>query len=150
MEFRHGGLAIDIPGDWSDQSQLLFVAPRDEAPMPTAHSVQRPTEAVSIQLIAADDLDARELLERQAERLGDVDAGFEVVDQGEFSCGLGAGWQLTQRLDIGDAPVQQLSVACVSGAVAVVATASAAAARFDQVETQLRAVLESLRVAGRK
>ena len=146
MKLKHGALVIDLPDTWTDQSSLLFVAPREEQQLPTTAAVQRPTEAVAMNFLIADTDDPRAILEQQADRMRELHAGFEVLEDGPFTCGLGKGWRYIQRLTVAEVPVRQIAVACVIGPVAVVATASAAEARFQRCEKQLAAILESMRL----
>ncbi len=150
MEIQHGGLLIDLPHSWSDQSSLLFVAPREEESLPTTAAVQRPTEAVAVGFVLAESRDARAILTEQTAQLAAAEPTLEVVAEGPFSCGLGPGWSQTQKLTVGETAVRQLSVACLIGHLAVVATASAAEARFKRCEEQLSSILKSLRSTNSK
>ncbi len=142
---RHGGLAIDIPDGWADQSTLLFVAPRLEPNPRALHTELRPTETVSVRFVLGENLDAKELLAAQIDAMKVTDPDFAVVASGAFSSGLGAGWQQTQRITVGGVALKQLATATVIGPVAVLATATSSEARFPLVESALLATLSSMK-----
>jgi hypothetical protein len=145
MHVRHGGISIDIPESWSDQSTLLFTAPFPTETVPTAARLQQAAEAVSVSFIRDAGQTAKEVLAAQAQELGQHVPDFAVVSEGPFDCGLGKGWRYTQRFSVDGVSVQQLAVACPAGELVVVATAAAADYRFGHCEAQLRTILGSLR-----
>jgi len=147
MQIQHGALAIDVPADWQDQSTVLFVAPRTEESLTTLSTVEQPTEAVSLTFVTDSD-DPKRILERQAESLRKMDAGFELLGEGPFETALGSGWSYEQRFDMGGSVVRQLAVACRVGPVVVLATGAAVDARFDRHRNQLAAILASLKLGG--
>lgn len=146
MDVRHGGLIIDVPEGWADQSTLLFVAPPEAVSAPTANRSVQATEVVSVRFAFGDEgTDARAALHKEAAAMAAGDAQFSVLTEGTFTCGLGAGWRVIQRVSIGGVALRQISCAVVVGAVTVIATATAADARFDKQQAQLERVLASMR-----
>jgi hypothetical protein len=143
MQFRHGGLTLELPNDWMDQSTLLFVAPPTSENVMSTHKVAEQSEAISINFVLAPG-DVKALLAEQAEALGANDPGFEILEEGAFSCGLGEGWSYVQRMTIQGIPVRQLTVACPVGPIAVVATAAAPDGRFDDARERLHEILMSI------
>jgi len=143
MQFRHGGLTLDLPDDWIDQSTLLFVAPPTREHVMSTHEVAEQSEAVSINFVL-DPGNVRDLLSEQATELRRMDPGFEIVEEGPFSCGLGEAWFYVQRLSIHGIPVRQLAVACPAGQLTVIATAAAPDGNFDAARERLRGILESM------
>ncbi len=145
MEVRHGGLVIDVPEGWSDQSTLLFVAPRDEATAATVAKVAVPTEAVAVRFRMSEDKDAAAVLAEEFTGVRAADPDAEEIESGPFSCPLGAGAYRVARVRVGHAPLVQLTAAVVLGPVCVLATASAAEARFPRVREDLLRTLRSMR-----
>ncbi len=148
MKLQHGGFSIELPDDWSDMSTLMFVGPPEAPALPTVSPVQGPAESVTVSFVVVDDEDARTVLRQQAKALETTDPSFRVLDEGPFTCGLGEGHRFRQTIEADGVEVHQLCVACVLGPVAVVATASATAERFDRCAPKLEGILESMR-AGR-
>ncbi len=144
MEFRHGGLRLDLPDGWLDQSTLLFVAPPTRESTMSTHRVVEPSEAVSVNFVL-DPGDPKALLAEQARSLAAADPDFEVLEEAPFACGLGDGWCCVQRMAVRGVPVRQIAVACAVGPVAVVATAAAPESSFGASRARLRAILESMR-----
>lgn len=152
---RHGGFAIDVPDGWSDQSTLLFVAPRLASDPRSLHGEVKPTETISVRFVlgagageagaGALELDAAGLLASQVEALKVTDPDFTVLATGPFTSGLGEGWQQTQRITVGGVALLQLATATVIGPIAILATATAAEAKFANVEAQLTSVLSSMK-----
>ena len=144
MKIRHGALQIDLPEDWSDQSSLLFVAPRDKHPARTAHPTQQTTEAVALNFVDAQGQDAQTILRQQSETLGAADPSFRVLAEEPFACRLGEGWLVTQTLTAADVTLRQLCLAVVIGRIVILATAACSDARFARNEAELRSILQSL------
>lgn len=147
---RHGGLEVDLPGDWEDRSSLLFVAPASDASLPVGNKVEASREAITIDFTFGDGRDAKVILEERAAGLRKIDPGFEVIEQGPFECGFGEAWCYEQRLTLGEVRVRQLAVVCCVGPVAISATAAASEERFGAVRPRLEAVLRSLRASKRE
>jgi hypothetical protein len=147
MELRHGGLVIDLPEGWSDQSTLLFVAPPPAlvGAVPAANAVAQPTEAVSLRFAVAGGREARALLEEQTAALRRTDPALSLVEEGPFSAPFGRGWRVVQRLSLGGIALRQIAVACLRGEVALLATAVAGDAAFARAEETLLGILGSLR-----
>ncbi|OGQ11135.1 MAG: hypothetical protein A2138_20930 [Deltaproteobacteria bacterium RBG_16_71_12] len=141
-------MIVDVPEGWADQSTLLFVAPPELGPAPSANRTVRATEAVSVRF-ALGEPDARRPLQQESAALAAADPQVALLSEGEFTCGLGAGWQVVQRVTVGGIALRQLSCAVTVGAVTVVATATAADARFDKQRALLERVLASMRSAHR-
>ncbi|MBI1946853.1 MAG: hypothetical protein HYS27_14250 [Deltaproteobacteria bacterium] len=141
---RHGGLLLDVPEGWADQSTLLFVAPPEVGAAPTANRSVQATEAIAVRF-AVGETDARQVVQAESAALTAADPQATLLSEGAFSCGLGSGWQVVQRLTVGGVVLRQLSCAVTVGAVTVVATATAADARFDKQRAQLERVLASMR-----
>ena len=150
MHICHGGLVVDVPESWADRSTLLFVAPQEDNRLPTAQPVEQSTEAVSINFVRDVEGDASAVLHDQIERLRAVDPEFQMLHEEPFTCGLGTGWQITQRLHLAGVAVRQLVAACVVGRICIVATASATDERFSQHEPRLRAILQSLSIHSKQ
>ena len=138
MEIRHGGLALDVPADWRDQSTLLFVAPIEDG--------ERASEVVSVSFHAGA-IAPRDLLRDQADQMRAMDPALEVIGDGPFDCALGEGWSLVQKLTLDGNPVQQIVVACPAGGTTVMATAATSPDRFADRLEQLKSILNSLRPA---
>lgn len=149
MEFRHGGLSIDLPPTWADRSTLVFVAPQVQAAgLPTMADVETPTEVVRIEFLMNPERDAKGFLSAQVGSIVEGDPSFvQQVDEGAFSCGLGEGWQVTLRASLEGYTTRQILVAIARGDIVVLASAIAADDRFDQRRTELVSILQSLRGA---
>ncbi len=145
MEVQHGGLIIDVPEGWSDQSTLLFVAPRDSQTAATVAKVAVPTVAVAVRFRGSDGLDAVAVLAEELSGVRAADPDAVELEAGPFSCPLGAGAFRVVRLRVSQAPLVQITAAVVLGPVCVLATASAAEARFSRVRDELLRVLQSMR-----
>lgn len=145
MRFRHGGLALDLPEQWGDQSTLLFVGPPEPAGnLPTMASSGGSGEAVQINFYFADGASPEVFLEAQLAMVKEVDDELEILERGPFTCGLGEGWQVVQRLVL-DGFVTRQIVACVfRGEAAIVASAVAAEGRFGAVRGRLQDILASI------
>lgn len=143
---RHGGLEVDLPGDWEDRSSLLFVAPSADS-LPEGHKQDPAREAVTIDFTFGEGRDPRLILEERAEGLRKIDPGFEVIERGPFECGFGRAFCYEQRLTLGEVRVRQLAVVCCTGPVVISATAAASDDRFDLVRPRLETVLRSLRAS---
>jgi hypothetical protein len=142
---RHGGFAIDVPAGWADQSALLFVAPRIDGEARTLAPQTRPTETIAIRFAIGAEGDARTILEAQLPDLRVTDPDLQVTASGPFTSSLGAGWQQTQTIHVGGIALVQIATCTVIGPIAVLATATAAEARFPHVQTALQAALTSMR-----
>jgi hypothetical protein len=151
MEVRHGGLILDVPEGWADQSTLLFVAPPDVQAQsaPTANKSVQATEVVSVRFMFGQHDEARAALKGETEAMAAADAQFAVISEGPFTCGLGEGWRIVQRVHVGGIALRQISCAVVVGAVTVLASATAGDARFEKMQAQLDQVLTSMRSAHR-
>lgn len=150
MRLVHGGLALDLPEGWSDQSTLLFTAPVDDAALPTTRRTVRSTESVAVTFAFAGDDDADAIVRDEVEKLRAADANLTLVDVGPFSCALGAGRLAVVKLTLADTPLVQLTAAVVVGRIVVRATASCVEAAFPRREPALRAILQSIGLASQK
>lgn len=134
---------LDLPADWEDRSSLLFVAP--EAPeVPTKQRIEASREALHVDF-AFDHRSPKTILEGRAEALREVDPTFEIVASEPFTCELGDGWCLDQRVTIADVTVRQLAVVVTVGPIIVSATAAAGEDRFPFMRPKLEKVLRSMR-----
>lgn len=145
MRFQHGGLALDVPDNWADQSTLLFVGPPEDGPqLPTMASSGRSGEAVQVSFYLAQGDGPREFLTHQMAQVTEIDPEVSVLEGGPFECGLGQGWQIVQRAQLDGFVVRQL-VACVfRDQAAIVASAVASEGRFPLVRDRLQEILQSL------
>ncbi len=144
MRLVHGGLALDLPEGWSDQSTLLFTAPVDDAPLPTAHRPARSTESLALTFALAKDADADAVVRDEVDKLRAADPGLVLVEVRPFSCGLGAGALAVVRLSLADIALRQLTAAVVVGPVVVRATVSCVEGVFARREPALLALLQSI------
>lgn len=144
---RHGGLVVDVPAGWTDQSTLLLVAPPAPA-LPTVRAVSEPVESVTIRFIAAAGRSAADVLRDEVAGLARTQAAATVVEEGAFACGLGPGARLEATVDLDGLVLRQLLAAVVAGDLVVLAVATAAEARLPRVRQQLESVLASLRAAS--
>jgi hypothetical protein len=145
MRIRHGGLSIDVPDDWSDQSTLLFVsAPRSTSTAGSAPGREASRESVAIRFLLGEGKDPRAILSRQLEELSTTYPGVTVVNEGRFVCGLGEGWSKTLSVPMGAIVIRQIVVCCVMGRVAIVASASMGDESRHDAEPRLRRLLESM------
>ncbi|HEY4220582.1 MAG TPA: hypothetical protein VGO62_04550 [Myxococcota bacterium] len=143
MQVRHGGLVLDVPSDWLDQSSLLFVAPRAASTLPSAVKVSSPVESLAVRTVVVDaGVSARALLDADNAALASVDASADLVSEGA----LGAGYQRVHRVTLLGHPLRQVSFALVVGELAVLATATCAEARYASVKAELEAMLVAIRV----
>ncbi|MDP2339998.1 MAG: hypothetical protein Q8O67_03485 [Deltaproteobacteria bacterium] len=144
MRLVHGGLALDLPEGWSDQSTLLFTAPVDDVPLPTAKRTTRPTEslAVTFGLAGSDDADA--VVREEVEKLRAADPALELVEVRPFTGGLGTGSLAVVRLSLAEIALRQLTVAVVVGPVVIRATVSCVEGAFARREPALIALLQSI------
>jgi hypothetical protein len=150
MRLVHGGLALDLPEGWSDQSTLLFTAPVDDVPMPTAKRTARPTESLAVTFGLAQrraggaDDDADAVVREEVERLKAADPALELVEVRPFVGGLGKGSLAVVKLTLAEIALRQLTVAVVVGPVVVCATASCVEAVFARREPALLSLLQSI------
>lgn len=145
MRMRHGGLGIDIPEGWADQSTLLFVAPLREQRLPTARQPGASTEAISINFMQAGAKDAAALTADHIAQLSSIDPERSPVGIAEpFETGLGMGALQRVRLTISGVVVRQLVVAVVVAGIAVVAQAACPEWLANEREPALTAILKSL------
>jgi hypothetical protein len=144
MRLVHGGLALDLPAGWSDQSTLLFTAPVDDVALPTTRKTQRTTESVAVTFALADDKDADAIVRDEVEQLKAADPGLVLVEVAPFSCALGDGRLATVKLTLGETPLRQLTLAVLVGPIVVRATASCLEAAFAKREAGLRSILQSI------
>jgi hypothetical protein len=144
---RHGGLVVDVPETWTDQSTLLLVAPASGPTLPTTRAVSEPVETVTIRMLAKDARSLAEVLQDEVAGLQRMQAGARVVDEGAFSCGLGTGARLELVLDLDGLALRQILLAAGQGDVVVLAIATTSEARLERTRAQLEAVLSSLRTA---
>lgn len=145
MRFRHGGLALTLPEDWSDQSTLRFVGPPEPAAaLPTMASSGGAGQAVQIDFFLAQGDSPRAFLEGQLAAVAEVDDEMEILEGAPFICGLGEGWQVVQRLTV-DGYISRQIVACVfRGEAAIVVSAATSEGRFAAVQAQLQKVMASI------
>ena len=147
MEIQHGGPVVDVPEGWADQSTLLFVAPPQSHAAPTVSKVAAPTEAIAIRFRVSNQQDAAALLGEEAAGLRSTDPELALVEEGPFRSGLGVGAFVIHRLQVAQTPLLQMSTATVLGPICILATASAAEARFPRVRAELERALSSMRFA---
>lgn len=145
MQFRHGGLALTIPDDWSDQSTIRFVGPPEpSAALPTLASSGAAGQAVQIDFFLAQGGSPRAFLEAQLAAVAEVDEEMEILAGAPFTCGLGEGWQVVQRLTL-DGYMSRQIVACVfRGEAAVVVSAATSEGRFGAVQASLQKIMASI------
>jgi hypothetical protein len=136
MRFLHGGLALEMPEDWCDQSTLLFVGKR--APPEAA------AESVAIRFLLDAGEDARVILQKEIGAIRGESGGVEIVEERELACGLGVGWSATLRLSLPGGVLRQIAACVVLGRVAIVANASMGDQTASESEPRLRSVLESM------
>jgi hypothetical protein len=142
---RHGGVVVDVPDSWSDQSTVLLVAPPAGSGLPTTKAVSEPVETVTIRFFAADGRPASQVLRDEVEGLARIQQGADIVKEGDFRCGLGAGALLEAKLDLGGLVLHQLLAAVVRDELVVLAVATASETKMPKVRAQLEGVLASLR-----
>lgn len=145
MRIRHGGLSLDVPGHWRDESTLLFVGIPTAPPVATIHPVNEPPEAVAVTLNRDAGDDPRAYLRQEAAQVASADDGFELLDEGAIEADLGTGWHQVRMMTIAGERVGQIAAAFALGPVMVCATGSARALVFEQRRPGLMDVLCSLR-----
>jgi hypothetical protein len=142
----HGGIALDVPAHWADQSTLLFVAPPPPA-LPTAHAVAGLAETVTVRFVQTAGRTGEQVIADELAGIADVVSDLQTVASAPFDGPLGAG----QRVEVGYAldglGVIQVLVAVPVGDVTVLAVAIATAARRDVALPLLNAILATLRPA---
>jgi hypothetical protein len=145
VRIRHGGLSLDVPGHWRDESTLLFVGVPQTPPMVTVNAVEEPPEAVAVTLSRDAGDDPRAFLREEAARVQEGDEGFALLEEGPLEAELGTGWHQVRVMTVAGERVGQIVAAFALGPLMVCATASAREVVFDRRREGLLAVLRSLR-----
>lgn len=146
VPLHHGGLVLDVPAGWSDQSTLLVVAPPPPA-APTANASAAVAETVSIRFVGLDGRDAATIVRDEVQALQQMAASVTAGDVSDFVCGLGKGARLDARLGLNGLEIAQVAIAVVLAETAVVGVGVCTAARAEQVQPTLVAMLRSLRTS---
>lgn len=146
MRIRHGGLSLDIPGHWSDQSTLLFVGQPTGPTLPSVNAVEDPPEAVAVTLVQDAGDGPRQVLQEESELLEARDPDFVLVDEGPFEAELGQGWHQVRKMTTAGVLVGQIAVAFLLGPTMVCASGSALDTVFEAKKAHLFEVLRSLRL----
>ncbi len=144
LTLRHGELSISLPNGWTDQSTLLFLGPPTHASLPTLTPTKEPPAVVSVRFLQTHEPDPREVLADECRKMQQLDPTFAVLSQGPFQSGLGEGWHLLQKSALMGSEMRQLVVCFCLERTTILASAAVGASSFDEMETTLRGVLESL------
>jgi hypothetical protein len=147
IPLRHGGLVVDVPASWSDQSTVLLVAPPAPA-LPTAHPVAGVSETVTLRFVTTQGRDAARILRDELEALLGLQAQVELGEVQPFACGLGKGARLDATVALDGLTVSQILACVVVGDSAVLGVGTCAATRKDTATASLAQILGSLRPAS--
>lgn len=145
MRIRHGGLSLDVPGHWQDESTLLFVGVPETPPMVTVNAVEEPPEAVAVTLSRDAGDDPRAYLREEAARVAEGDAGFALLEEGALEAELGTGWHQVRMMTVAGERVGQIAAAFALGPLMLLATGSTREVVFDRRREGLLKVIRSLR-----
>ncbi|MCK5689133.1 hypothetical protein KAI87_07680 [Myxococcota bacterium] len=146
MKINHGGLEIDIPETWFDQSTLMFVGPvAQESASPTAKKMTRAPESVTVQFLAGtDEDDIESMLRFGVAGMQAFDPAYEDLRRFTMQTGLGEAQGVERKLSLGGMELRQIVVAAPFGGAYIVASATAAEASFDFQKKELERILASL------
>jgi hypothetical protein len=132
---RHGGIDVDVPDGWSDQSNLVFVAP-GESP-----------ETISIRFTAVEGKSARELAHAEIAALSRLESHVQLTSEGAFMTGLGEAYRVEIRVLLESVPMTQVVYAVIIEPLAVIATATAMTDSFEATREKVEKTIASLRPA---
>jgi hypothetical protein len=138
---RHGKLSIDVPGDWLDQSTLLFVQPREGAEAVPAPAV---TPTLSVRFAFGPGLVAREIVDAEVEKMTVLQPRLQRVSAGDFEGALGKGFMQHVRTSLMDAPIEQLAAAWVVGDIGVLACVACGGRELARERSRLEAMLRAI------